>query len=109
MRNFIVCTVRVIKSIRLRLAGHIARMKEGRSAFNSFTNKPYRKISLGRPRHRWEENIKKCLKEIQINTENWVDSAQDWGLLESPCECGTELPGSISHGVKNVSCPKVRY
>ena len=84
------------------MAGHIARMKEGRSAFNSFTNKPYRKISLGRPRHRWEENIKKCLKEIQINTENWVDSAQDWGLLESPCECSIEPPGFISNGARKL-------
>ena len=39
------------------------------------------------------------LKEIGINTRNWVDSAQDMDLLESPCECCTELAGPISHGV----------
>ena len=36
-------------------------------------------------------------EEIGINAGNWVDSAQ--GLLESPCECGIEPPGPISHGV----------
>ena len=38
------------------------------------------------------------LTEIGVNTRNWVDSAQV-GLLEPPCECGIELPGSISHRV----------
>jgi hypothetical protein len=35
------------------------------------------KRPLGRPRHRWEDNIRMDLKEIGINTRNWVDSAQD--------------------------------
>ena len=39
------------------------------------------------------------LEEIGINAGNWVDSAQDRNLLESPCECGIEPPGSMSHGV----------
>ena len=40
------------------------------------------------------------IKEIGINTKNWVDSAKDReGLLESLCECGIKPPGSISHGV----------
>ena len=39
------------------------------------------------------------LEEIGINAGNWVDSAQERDLLESPCECGIEPPGSISHGV----------
>ena len=38
------------------------------------------------------------LKEIGINTRNSVDSAQGSDLLESPCECGIESPGLISHG-----------
>ena len=40
------------------------------------------------------------IKEIGINTRNWVDLAQDRDL-ESPCECGIEPPDSISHGVSN--------
>jgi hypothetical protein len=62
----------VIKSRRLRWAGHVARMEEGRSAFKILTGRPTpaRKRSLGRPRSRWEDNIKMDLKEIGINTRN---------------------------------------
>ena len=41
------------------------------------TAKPTRKIPLGRPRRMWEDNFRMDLKEIDINTRNWVDSAQD--------------------------------
>ena len=67
----------VIKSSRLRWAGHVARMEEGRSAFKILTGKPTGKIPLGRPRHRWEDNIRMDLEEISTNAINWVDSAQD--------------------------------
>ena len=69
--------VRVIKSTRLRWAGHVARMEEGRSAFKILTGKPTGKRPLGRPRRRWEDNIRMDLEEIGINAGNWVDSAQD--------------------------------
>jgi hypothetical protein len=80
-------------------AGHVARMGEGRSSFKILIDTPAGKSHLGRPRRRWEDNIRMDLEEIGINTRHWVDSAQDKGLLESPCECGIEPPGSISHGV----------
>ena len=67
----------VIKSERLRWAGHIARMEEGRSAFKILTGKPTRKRSLGRPISRWKENIRMDVKEIRITMRNWVDSAKD--------------------------------
>ena len=44
------------------------------------TGEPIGKRSLGRPRHRWEDNIRMDLEEIGINTRNWVDSAQDTAL-----------------------------
>jgi hypothetical protein len=69
--------VRVIKSRRMRWAGHVARMKEGMSAFKILTGTPTGKIPLGRPRRRWEDLIRMHLKEMGINTRNWVDSAQD--------------------------------
>ena len=69
--------VRVIKFRRLRWAGHIARMEEGRSAFKILTGKPTGKRPLGRPRRRWEDNIRMDLEEIGINAGSWVDSAQD--------------------------------
>ena len=50
--------VRVIKSRRLRWAGHVARMEEGRSAFKILTGKPTGKRSLGRPRSGWEDYIR---------------------------------------------------
>ena len=52
MRNFIVCTVRMIKSRILRWAGYVARMEADRSAFKIFTSKPAGKRPLGRPRCR---------------------------------------------------------
>ena len=52
-------------------------MEEGRSSFKILTGKPTRKRLLGRPRRRWEENIRMDLEEIDINAGNWVDSAQD--------------------------------
>ena len=70
MRNYIVFRstniVRVIKSRRLRWAGHVPRMEEGRSAFKILTGTYTGKIPLGRPRRRWEENIRMDLKEIGI-------------------------------------------
>ena len=69
--------VRVIKSRRLRWAGHVARMEEGRDTFKMLTGKPTGKRPLGRPRRRWEDNIRMNLEEIGINAGNWVGSAKD--------------------------------
>ena len=69
--------VRVIKPRGLRWVGHVARMKENRSAFKILTVKPTGKRPLGRPRRRWEDNIRMDLQEIGINAGNWDDSAQD--------------------------------
>ena len=67
----------VIKSRRLRWAGHVARMEEGRSAFKILAGKPTGRRPLGRPRRRWEDNIRMELEEIGISAGNWVHSAQD--------------------------------
>ena len=69
--------LRYLKSRRLRWAGHVARMEEGRSAFKILTGKPTGKRPLGRPRCRWEGNIRMDLEDIGINAGNWIDSAQD--------------------------------
>ena len=52
-------------------------MEEDRSAFKILTGKPTGKRPLGKPRRRWEDNIRMDLEEIGINLGNWVDSAQD--------------------------------
>ena len=72
----------MIKSRRLRWVGHVARMEEGDNAFKILTGKPTGKKPLGRPRRRWEDNIRMDLKEIGINTRTLVDSTQD--RIESP-------------------------
>ena len=51
--------------------------EEGRSSFKILTGKPTGKRPLGRPRRRWEDNIRMDLEEIGINAGNWVDWAQD--------------------------------
>ena len=59
-------------------------MEEGRSVFKILTGTPTRKIPLGRPRRTCEDNFRIDLKEIDINTRNWVDLAQDrdyWRIL----------------------------
>ena len=56
--------VRVIKSRRLRWAGHVARMEEGRSTFKVLKGKPTGKRPLGRPRRRWKDNIRMHLEEM---------------------------------------------
>ena len=59
--------VRVIKFRRLRWAGHLARMEEGRSAFKILTGTPAGKRPLGRPRRRWEDNIRVDLKYEELS------------------------------------------
>ena len=64
MRNFIVCSVHLIKSRRLRWASHVARMEECRSAFKNLTGALAGKRHLGMPRRRWEDNIRKYLNQL---------------------------------------------
>jgi hypothetical protein len=52
-------------------------MEDDRSGFKILTDTPTRKRPLGRPRRRWEDNIRMDLIEIGINTRNWVDSSPD--------------------------------
>jgi hypothetical protein len=69
--------VRVIKSRRLRWAGHVARMGEGRCVYRVLVGRPEGKRLLGRPRRRWEDNIKMDLREIGIDGANWIQLAQE--------------------------------
>ena len=65
--------VRVIASRRLRWIGQYGRMQE---CFKNFNWCNYRKRPLGRPKRRWQHNIRMGFKEMGINTRNWVDSGQ---------------------------------
>jgi hypothetical protein len=64
--------VRVIKSRRKRWAGHVARMWEGRGVYRFLVGRREGKRSVGRPRRRWEDNIKMNLRETGIDGENWI-------------------------------------
>jgi hypothetical protein len=70
-------TVRVIKLRRMRWAGHVARMGEGRGVYRVLVGRPEGRRPLGRPRRRWEDNIKTVLREIGIDVANWIRPAQD--------------------------------
>ena len=76
--------VRMVKSRRMRQAGHVARMGEGRGAHRVLVGKPEGKRPLGRPRRRWEYNIKMDLWEVG-GGGNWMELAQDrdrwWALV----------------------------
>jgi hypothetical protein len=70
-------TVRVIKARMMRWAGHAARMGEVRGAYNILVGRPEGRRPLGRPRRRWEDNIKMDLGEIGFGDMNWIQLAQD--------------------------------
>jgi hypothetical protein len=69
--------VRVIKSRRIGWVGHVARMGESRDLYRVLVGKPQGKRPLGRPRHRWEDNIKMDLQEVGSGVMEWIDLAQD--------------------------------
>jgi hypothetical protein len=69
--------VKVIKSRTMRWAGHVACMGEGRGIYRVLVGRPEGKRPLGRPRHRWENNITMDLREIVIDGATWIRLAQD--------------------------------
>jgi hypothetical protein len=69
--------VRAIKSRRMRWAGNVARMGEGRGVYRVLVGMPEGKRPLGGPRRRWEDNIKMDLREIGIDGANGIQLDQD--------------------------------
>jgi hypothetical protein len=69
--------IRMIKSRRMRWAGHVAQMGETRNESRILMGKPEGKRPLGRPRRRWVDNIKMDLKEIGWVGIDWIELAQD--------------------------------
>ena len=83
--------IRVIKSRRMKWAGHVARMAERRGVYRVFVGKLEGKRPLGRPRGRWEDNVKTDLQKVGCGGMDWIELAQ-----MGTCECGNEPSGSIS-------------
>jgi hypothetical protein len=80
--------IRIIKSRRMRWAGHVAQMGEKRIAYRLLVGKPEGKRPLRRPRRRWADNIKIDLLEIGWGGVDWIGLAQDrdkWrALVDEP-------------------------
>jgi hypothetical protein len=91
---------RVIKSRGIRWAGHVARMWERRGLYSGLVGKPERKSPLGRPRRRWENNIKMYLQGVGFEGMDWIDLAQDrdrWrALLNAVTNRGFHIMPGIS-------------
>ena len=78
--------VRMVKSRRMRWVGHVACMGEGRGVHRVLVGRPEGKRPLGRPRCRWEDNIKMVLQEVGGDCGDWMELAQDrdrWRALVS--------------------------
>jgi hypothetical protein len=69
--------IRIIKSRRMRWAGHVARMGEKRNAYRLLVGKPEGKRPLGRPRRGWVVNIRMDLGEVRWGDVDWIGLAQD--------------------------------
>jgi hypothetical protein len=67
----------MIKSRRMRWAGHVAQIKATRNAYRILVGKPEEKRSLGRPTCRWVDTIKIDLRGIGWDSMEWIDLAQD--------------------------------
>ena len=61
----------------MRWAGHVARMGEGRDVYRVLVGKPEGNKPMGRPRHRWDDNIKMDLQEVGCEGMYWIDLTQD--------------------------------
>jgi len=92
--------VRMVQARRMRWAGHVARMGEGRGVHRVLVGRPEGKRPLGRPRRRWEDNIMMDLQEVGGGCEDWMELAQVAGT----CEYGDEPSGSKNAGNFLTSC-----
>jgi hypothetical protein len=69
--------IRIIKSMRMRWSGHVARMGEKRNAYRLLVGKPEGKRPLRRPRRRWVDNIRMDHGEVGWGDVDWIGLAQD--------------------------------
>ena len=86
--------MRVIKSRRMNWTGHVARMAERRGVYGVSVGKPEGKRPLGRPRRRWEDNIKMDLQEVGCEVMNCIELAQDRGRWRALVNAVMNLPVS---------------
>jgi hypothetical protein len=96
--------IRIMKSRRMRWAGHVARMGENRNAYRLLVGKPEGKRPLGRPRRRWVDNIRMDLGEVGWGDVDWIGLVKDrnrWrALVNSVLNLRVSLnAGKLSSGL----------
>jgi len=69
--------MKIMKSRRLRWAGNVARTEGRRRLYSIAIGRPDGRRPLGRPRRRWEDNIRRDLREVAVRYENWLDIVQE--------------------------------
>jgi hypothetical protein len=69
--------VRVIKLRRMRWAGHVARMGEERSVYRVLVGNPEGKRPMGRPRRRWEDNVRMDFQKVGCGGMDWIGLVHD--------------------------------
>jgi len=84
----------VIKLRRMKWARHVPRMGERRGVYRGLVGKPEGKTPLGRPRHRWDDNIKMGLQEVGCGGMDWIYLAQ-----------GRDRSRALVAAVKNLQVP----
>ena len=82
----------------MRWVGHVERMGERRGVYRVLVGKPEGKRPLGRPRRRWEHNIKMDLREVGCAEYGLDRSSSGYGQVAVTCECGNEPSGSMKCG-----------
>jgi len=82
----------------MRWVGHVARVEKRTGAYRVLGGKPEGKRPLGRPRRRWEDNIKMDLQEVGCRGVDWIELAQDRDRWPGTCECGNEPSSSTKCG-----------
>ena len=101
--------VRVIKSRRMRWAGHVARMGEERGVYRVLVGKPEGKRPMGRPRRRWMDNIMMDLQEVGCGYMDWIGLAQDWDRWRTHVSAVMNLRVPWNTGNFLTSCKSVSF
>ncbi|KAJ4447346.1 hypothetical protein ANN_09351 [Periplaneta americana] len=99
----------MLLTARLRWAGHVARMNEFRNAYRVLIGRPEGNRPLGRPRHKWDDNIKMDLREMGYDDRDWINVAQDrdqWrAYMRAAMNCGLDADTSaVSNSSERTRC-----
>ena len=102
-------TTDLLVQFALRWAGHLARMEQSRHAYRILVRKPEAKSPSGRPRRRWEDNIKMDLREVGCDAGDWISISSRWGAIPDLCKSGNEPPNFLNANWYSRSIVAYRY